>query len=141
MTICQIQRNDAEARVKAMATRNWRAEGVKDSAPRTPAGLQGSTGSEEAADVANVNLEELAADRIERLIEARFKGHELALLVEAILQAEGYTTYRSPEGADGGADILAGGGELTGCFGGAGMHHYAASRRRLGYSHAVAQPV
>jgi len=32
--------------------------------------------------------------------------------VEAILQAEGYTTYRSPEGADGGADILAAGGEL-----------------------------
>lgn len=32
--------------------------------------------------------------------------------MEAILQAEGYTTYRSPEGADGGADILAGGGEL-----------------------------
>jgi restriction system protein len=112
MTICRIQRNDAEARVKAMATRNWRAEGVKDSAPRTPAGLHGSAGSEEAADAVNVNLEELAADRIERLIEARFKGHDLALLVEAILQAEGYTTYRSPEGADGGADILAGGGEL-----------------------------
>ena len=32
--------------------------------------------------------------------------------MEAILQAEGYTTYRSTEGADGGADILAGGGEL-----------------------------
>jgi len=112
MTICRIQRNDAEARVKAMATRGWKAESVKDSAPRTPAGLQGTTGSEEA-EAANVNLEELAADRIERLIEARFKGHDLALLVvEAILQAEGYTTYRSPEGADGGADILAGGGEL-----------------------------
>ena len=57
-------------------------------------------------------MEELAADRIERLIEARFKGHGLTALVEAILRAEGYTTYRSPEGADGGADILAGGGEL-----------------------------
>ena len=112
MTICRIQRNDAEARVKAMAARNWKAEGVKDSAPRTPAGVQANAGSEEAADAANVNLEELAADRIERLIEARFKGHDLALLVEAILQAEGYTTYRSPEGAVGGADILAGGGEL-----------------------------
>ena len=112
MTICRIQRNDAEARVKAMANRNWKAEGVKDSAPRTPVGLQGSAGGEEAADAANVNLEELAADRIERLIEARFKGHGLTALVEAILQAEGYSTYRSPEGADGGADILAGGGEL-----------------------------
>lgn len=33
-------------------------------------------------------------------------------LVDAILQAQGYTTYRSPEGADGGADILAGAGPL-----------------------------
>lgn len=112
MTICRVQRNDAEARVRAMAGNNWQAEGVAASAPRTPAGPQGGAGSEEAAEAANVNLEELAADQIERLIEARFKGHELASLVEAILQAEGYTTYRSPAGADGGADILAGGGEL-----------------------------
>lgn len=35
-------------------------------------------------------------------------------LVDAILRAQGYTTYRSPEGADGGADILAGAGPL-GC--------------------------
>jgi len=112
MTICRIQRNDAEARVKAMAARNWKAEGVKDSAPRTPTGLQTVAGSEDAAEPTNVNLEELAGDQVERLIEARLKGHGLTELVEAILRAEGYTTYRSPEGADGGADILAGGGEL-----------------------------
>jgi restriction system protein len=112
MTICRVQRNDAEARVRAMAANNWQAEGVAASAPRTPAGPQGGAGSDEPAEAANVNLEELAADQIERLIQARFKGHELASLVEAILQAEGYTTYRSPAGADGGADILAGGGEL-----------------------------
>jgi restriction system protein len=112
MTICRVQRNDAEARVRAMAANNWQAEGVSASAPRTPAGPEGGSGGDETAEAANVNLEELAADQIERLIEARFKGHELASLVEAILQAEGYTTYRSPAGADGGADILAGGGEL-----------------------------
>jgi restriction system protein len=112
MTICRIQRNDAEARVKAMAARNWQSESVAASAPRIPAGFQVGAGGEEAAEASEANLEELAADRIERLIEARFKGHGLASLVEAILQAEGYTTYRSPEGADGGADILAGGGEL-----------------------------
>jgi restriction system protein len=104
MTICRIQRNDAEARVKAMAANKWQAESVASSAPRTPASSQGGSGNDEAADAANVNLEELAADQIERLIEARFKGHELASLVEAILQAEGYTTYRSPAGADGGAE-------------------------------------
>lgn len=31
-------------------------------------------------------------------------------LIEAILKAQGYTTWRSPEGTDGGADILAGSG-------------------------------
>jgi restriction system protein len=32
--------------------------------------------------------------------------------IKALLRAEGYTTYRSPEGADGGVDILAGSGPL-----------------------------
>jgi restriction system protein len=32
--------------------------------------------------------------------------------VDAILKSQGYTTYRSPEGADGGVDILAGAGPL-----------------------------
>jgi restriction system protein len=58
------------------------------------------------------NLEELAQDQIAQLISARFKGHGLARLVEGILKAQGYTTYRSPEGADGGVDILAGTGAL-----------------------------
>jgi restriction system protein len=60
----------------------------------------------------NAELEELARDQIARLIVAKFKGHGLTLLVEAILKAEGYTTYRSSEGPDGGVDILAGAGPL-----------------------------
>ena len=110
MTICRVQRNDAEARVRAIAASNWQPESSAASTPNKPAATSDLVAGE--ADAAEVNLEELAADRIERLIEARFKGHGLALLVEAVLQAEGYTTYRSSEGADGGADILAGGGEL-----------------------------
>ena len=43
-----------------------------------------------------MDLEELAHD----LIAARFKGHGLTRLVEAILKAQGYTTWHSPEGAD-----------------------------------------
>ena len=46
------------------------------------------------------------------MIAARFKGHALTRLVDAILQSQGYTTYVSPEGADGGADILAGSGPM-----------------------------
>ena len=112
MTICRIQRNDAEARVKAMAGRNWQPESVAASAPRTTTGLQLGAGGEDTTESAEANLGELADDQIVRLIESRFKGHRLASLVEAILQAEGYTTYRSQEGPDGGADILAGSGEL-----------------------------
>ena len=43
---------------------------------------------------------------------SRFPGHEFARLVEAVLQAEGYFTQRSPAGPDGGVDILAGRGSL-----------------------------
>lgn len=58
------------------------------------------------------DLEQLAQDQIADLIALRFTGHGLTRLVEGILKAQGYTTYRSPEGADGGADILAGSGHL-----------------------------
>jgi len=40
----------------------------------------------------SVDLEELAHDRIARMIDARFKGHGLARLVESILQAQDYIT-------------------------------------------------
>ncbi len=63
-------------------------------------------------EAAGVDLEETGADQIAKLIAAKFKGHGLARLVEAILKAQGYTTYLSPEGADGGTDILAGSGPL-----------------------------
>jgi len=60
-----------------MAAHNWQTERVVASAPRTPAGLQTVAGSEDAAEPTNVNLEELAGDQVERLIEARF---EVAIL-------------------------------------------------------------
>ncbi len=104
MTICRVQRNNAEQRIAAMRANDWKPETIaaatKTAAPAT----------DEAAE--NTDLEELARDQIAQLISARFKGHGLARLVEAILNAQGYTTYRSPEGADSGADILAGGGPL-----------------------------
>ena len=57
-------------------------------------------------------MEEYDLDLIRQHIARKFKGHRLAYLVEAILHAEGYFTYRSPEGPDGGVDILAGRGPL-----------------------------
>jgi len=104
MTICRIQRNNAEERLAAMRANGWKPETIAD-AIKVDSDL-----SEDLA--SDTDLEELAQDRIGQLIAARFKGHNLTRLVDAILQAQGYTTYRSPEGADGGADILAGSGPL-----------------------------
>jgi len=103
LTICRIHRNNAEARFEAMRANGWKAE----HAP--PVG-----GPADAVDetIEDSDLEELARDQIADLITAKFKGHGLARLVEGILKAQKYTTYRSPEGADGGADILAGSGAL-----------------------------
>jgi restriction system protein len=113
MTICRIQRNNAEARLKAMYENGW--------APETTANVLGKPGSSMAAEAPTAedgapDLEEAGQEMIARLIEARFKGHGLTRLVESILQAQGYTTWRSPEGADGGADILAANGAMG--FGG-----------------------
>jgi len=76
-------------------------------APDTGAGAEASDESS-----ANTDLEAAGRDQIGRLISARFKKHDFTRLVEAILKAQGYTTYLSPEGSDGGADILAGSGPL-----------------------------
>lgn len=107
MTICRVQRHNAEARLAAMRENGWKPE--KTSA-MTPVAVvpRGDLSDAET----ETDLEEAARDQIARLIVARFKGHGLTRLVEAILKAQGYTTYRSPEGADGGADILAGAGPL-----------------------------
>jgi restriction system protein len=74
---------------------------------QSPAGAGGTDDGASGAD-----LEELARDQIAKITVAKFKGHGLARLVEAILKAQGYTTYRSPEGPDGGIGILAGAGPL-----------------------------
>lgn len=105
LTICRIQRNNAEKRILAMRANGWKPETT--SALKQPAIADGS--GEETDDT---DLDALAHDQIAQLISARFKGHGLTRLVEAILKAQGYTTYLSPEGADGGADILAGAGPL-----------------------------
>lgn len=58
------------------------------------------------------DLEQLARDQNGKLIDRKFKGDRMEELVEAILKAQGYTTYRTPKGPDKGVDILAASGEL-----------------------------
>jgi restriction system protein len=86
LTICRIQRNNAETRIAAMRASGWRPETIAATTSAPEAGF------DEAAE--NSNLEELAHDQIAQLIAARFKGHGLARLVDGILRAQGYTTYR-----------------------------------------------
>jgi len=105
LTICRIKRNNAEMRIEAMRANGWETEEVA-------AVTATATASDAEQSVESPDLEELAHDQIAQLIAAKLKGHGLSRLVEAILRAQGYTTYRSPEGADGGADILAGAGPL-----------------------------
>lgn len=107
MTVCNISRNDAERRVAAVA------DGKSDPGPslsldtkntQIPALREQSEGLPD--------LSQLAHDQIVAHIQARFSGHALAALVDAVLIVDGWVTKRSPPGADGGVDILAGRGSL-----------------------------
>jgi len=91
MTVCQIRRNKAEARVRAM--------------------LEGRTIRRRAVEEPEFqDIEEISRDQILKFIGRKFTKHELSRLVEAIIQAQGYVTNRSEPGPDGGVDILAGSG-------------------------------
>ena len=104
MTICRISRNDAKNRVKAMAQNNWKST-VTTTLPDTP-----DTSDAEVSGF--YDIERIARDQIAKFLERKFKGHAMSRLIEAILQAQGYVTYRSPEGPDKGVDLLAATGAL-----------------------------
>ncbi|MEO1235285.1 MAG: restriction endonuclease [Planctomycetota bacterium] len=59
-----------------------------------------------------IDLEGLARDQIRQWIQQKYKSHEMERLVGGILEAQGYTVYQSPIGADKGVDLLAGKGVL-----------------------------
>jgi restriction system protein len=90
MTICRVQRNNAEERVRALITGT------------------GRDGGEPPID----DLEQYALDRIREYIAQKFKGHNLERLAAAVIEALGYKVQISPEGPDRGVDIFAGYGPL-----------------------------
>jgi restriction system protein len=102
MTVCQIQRNNAEQRVQAVLA------GKPDSG--FAVGPPGTTGNGDPEEV--IDLDQQARDQIRQYVEENFKRHELARLVDCILQAQGYRTQRSSPGPDGGVDVIAGHGPL-----------------------------
>jgi restriction system protein len=99
MTFCQIKRNDAEARVRAMAENDWKSSKA--------AILQPTLDDEGGEEPSTIDIEEIAQDQLSRLIIARFKGDGLEDLVGAILKAQGFVVHSPPKGADHGVDLLA----------------------------------
>ncbi|MCW6528032.1 restriction endonuclease [Yersinia ruckeri] len=112
MTICRIQRNNALERLQAMNKNGWQAEKLTDQIHSNLNSAHLDSGDVSNDAESELDLADMAKQQVIRLIESRFKGHELTRLVKAILEAQGYTTWQSPEGADGGADILAGNGVM-----------------------------
>ncbi|NAZ37585.1 restriction endonuclease [Rubellimicrobium sp. CFH 75288] len=108
MTVCEVKRNDAAARVGVVAQGHPDpGYGAAPVGPGKADVLEEGEPSEESFD-----LPQAARDQIVQRIASEFTGHGLAELVEAVLHAQGHVTYRSPPGPDGGIDILAERGAL-----------------------------
>lgn len=96
-TVCQISRNNAENRVEELL----KEEDFLQDIDIEPEDVEET-----------IDIKESARDQIIKFIRRKFKGHNLARLVEAILQAQSYVTQKSSLGPDGGIDILAAAGLL-----------------------------
>ncbi len=107
MTVCRITRNDAERRVAVVLS--GKADPGYEEVPQKGKAQEEAEATDTAA---RIDLGQAAHDEIVSFVRAHFQGHELARLIEAVLQAEGYITHRAAPGPDGGADILAGRGPL-----------------------------
>ena len=108
MTVCNVSRNDAVKRVAAvLAGTTDPGPSLAPSKPKRADTTQVMPETEEAPDLA-----QMAHDQIVAHIQARFAGHALSSVVDAVLRADGWVTKLSPPGADGGVDILGGRGSL-----------------------------
>jgi restriction system protein len=107
MTICEIKRNAAFERVRAVLDTGADPGALLGTQGTVP--VRVSDDEPDAADYAT-DIEEIANQQIISLIRSEFAGHALADLVAEILRIEGYKTRVSAPGPDGGIDILAAGG-------------------------------
>jgi restriction system protein len=95
MTVCRIERNDAEHRVMSMLGERVPSKHDEKNGPEPP-----------------IDIEGFAKDEIVKEIGRKYKGHALANLVGGVLKAQGYVIETSPPGPDGGVDIFASRGSL-----------------------------
>ena len=110
LTVFQVSRNNAEARVLAcFAGTPLPAPSAAD----VPAADEADAAEPATTDVEAVApIAEQARDLVVENIARDFRGHDLARLTGAILAAQGYEVEVSPPGPDGGVDVLAGRGGL-----------------------------
>ena len=109
MTICRIQKNDAEYRIgKVLET------GEDPGARAGEVDLQADTGDDaaESGSLEQADLVQAAQDKLMAYLQENFKSHGLSELVGAILTAKGFTVSVSSPGPDGGIDVVAGMGPL-----------------------------
>jgi restriction system protein len=104
MTIFQVSRNNAEARIRQLVDSGFAKKIDND-------GKEGEVSPVDSPDL-YIEVERVSADRIANFIGEKFREHNLTRLVAGILVSQGYKVYQSPPGPDGGADILAGKGPL-----------------------------
>lgn len=93
MAVCRISDDNAEARIKELAQRDEFSY-VSDSVET------------------KIDTEQYARDEIAKYISQKFPGAELARLVEAILQAQGYITEKTASLSEGNIDLLAASGNV-----------------------------
>lgn len=116
-TVFEVSRNDAAFRIRVIAS----APDAVDPGPRVTPSTRNSAAvltptpdDEDLADAASesgFDVNSYITDSISARIRSRFAGHRLELLVEALLEAEGFViTQRPSPGTDSGVDILAGRG-------------------------------
>lgn len=96
MTFCRAERNHAEQRVNDIIAGKPSEEKIANDV---------ATESDSDKD-----LEEITKYQITDLIERKFKGHDMANLIGAIIRAQGFNVQISPPGPDGGVDVLASSG-------------------------------
>jgi restriction system protein len=114
MTICAVNRNDAEWRIEQIAA-TGKDPGARVSptvGSKRPGALTVDDDNNSGPETGNLDLERYAVDQLTTRVGERFAGYGMQILVAAILQAEGYHTEVPSEGADGGIDVVAGSGPL-----------------------------
>lgn len=116
LTVFSPSRNQAEERLKVILETGtdpgMRQESLDKAAAAQASATAGDTVADPDVPEVQQDIEELALDQISALISQEFTGHGLTTLISEILRAEGFSVEESPEGPDGGIDIIAGRGLL-----------------------------